>query len=61
MKIRKSAIVKTEQDVAVISFDPSKYTVEDVVNTVADAFDDTKHHANQATLIYLNYSPTKPH
>lgn len=40
-----------------ISFDSRKYTVEDVANTVADAFDDTEHHAHQATLIYLNYRP----
>ena len=44
------------KDVRIISFDPSKYTVEDVANTVADAFDDG-HHEHTATLIYLNYSP----
>ena len=58
MKIRKAAIVKKEnaKDVRIISFDPSKHTVEDVANTVADAFDDG-HHEHTATLIYLNYLP----
>jgi len=46
-----------------ISFDSSKYTVEDVANTVADAFDEgyPDHHEHTATLIYLNYSPMKKH
>ena len=66
LKIRKAAIVKKEnaKDVRIISFDPSKHTVEDVANTVADAFDHGHaggHHEHTATLIYLNYSPSKKH